>query len=93
VGAYSFKGPFWTLATDMLSNSSVAAGLATINAIANLLGGGLMVNVYGVVKDSTGSYALALMPLAVLSLVSVATLLLLTRKGRSGHLAGKTEAI
>ncbi|SAK73409.1 membrane protein [Caballeronia hypogeia] len=93
VGAYSFKGPFWALATDMLSNSAVAAGLATINAIANLLGGGLMVNVYGWVKEATGSYALALMPLAVLTLISVATLLLLTRNGRgqSGRYANKTE--
>jgi MFS transporter, ACS family, tartrate transporter len=93
VGAYSFKGPFWALATDMLSNSAVAAGLATINAIANLLGGGLMVNVYGVVKDATGSYALALMPLAVLTLVSVATLLLLTRTGPSKQLTSKTETV
>ena len=92
VGAYSFKGPFWALATDMLSNSAVAAGLATVNAIANLLGGGLMVNVYGWVKAATGSYALALMPLAVLTLVSVATLLLLTRKGGESQLTGKTEA-
>lgn len=41
-----------------LSNSAVSAGLATVNAIANLLGGGLMVNVYGWVKVATGSYAL-----------------------------------
>jgi MFS transporter, ACS family, tartrate transporter len=93
VGAYSFKGPFWALATDMLSNSAVAAGLATVNAIANLLGGGLMVNVYGVVKDATGSYALALMPLAILTLLSVATLLLLTRTGRAKQLTGKTETV
>ncbi|KVP18079.1 MFS transporter permease [Burkholderia multivorans] len=93
VGAYSFKGPFWALATDMLSNSTVAAGLATVNAIANLLGGGLMVNVYGWVKSATGSYALALMPLAILTLVSVATLLLLTRNHSAGKLVGKTEAI
>ncbi|CAD6522358.1 hypothetical protein LMG28727_01760 [Paraburkholderia kirstenboschensis] len=93
VGAYSFKGPFWALATDMLSGSAAAAGLATINAIANLLGGGLMVNVYAWVEDATGSYALALMPLAVLTLVSVATLLLLTRNGRNRHIAGKTEAV
>jgi len=51
-----------------------------------------MVNVYGWVKEATGSYSLALMPLAILTLVSVATLLLLTRKGRSGHMVGKTEA-
>ncbi|MDN4574716.1 MFS transporter [Pandoraea cepalis] len=91
VGAYSFKGPFWALATDMLSNSAVAAGLATVNAIANLLGGGLMVNVYGWVKAATGSYALALMPLAVLTLISVTTLLLLTRKGDETQLTGKAE--
>ncbi|XUW90379.1 MFS transporter [Burkholderia sp. M6-3] len=93
VGAYSFKGPFWALATDMLSNSAVAAGLATVNAIANLLGGGLMVNVYGWVKEATGSYALALMPLAILTLVSVATLLLLTRNGSANRLVSKTETI
>ncbi|WP_175943133.1 MFS transporter [Caballeronia sp. BCC1704] len=92
VGAYAFKGPFWALASDMLSNSTIAAGLATVNAIANLLGGGLMVNVYGWVKAATGSYSLALMPLAILTLVSVATLLLLTRKGQSGRMVGKTEA-
>jgi hypothetical protein len=36
----------------------VAAGLATVNAIANLLGGGLTVNVYGWMKVATGSHAL-----------------------------------
>jgi MFS family permease len=92
VGAYAFKGPFWALASDMLSNSTIAAGLATVNAIANLLGGGLMVNVYGWVKEATGSYSLALMPLGILTLVSVATLLLLTRKGQPGRMVGKTEA-
>jgi len=52
-----------------------------------------MVNVYGWVKDATGSYALALMPLAILTLVSVATLLLLTRNGSASRLAGKTGTI
>lgn len=92
-GAYSFKGPFWALATDMLSNSTVAAGLATVNAIANLLGGGLMVNVYGWVKEETGSHALALMPLALLTLISVATLLLLTRSGGTRQPAGRMETV
>lgn len=93
VGAYSFKGPFWALATDMLSNSAVAAGLAMINAIANLLGGGLMVNVYGFVKEATGSYALALMPLAILTLISVATLLLLTRANHARQVNRKPETV
>ncbi|WP_069266271.1 MFS transporter [Paraburkholderia nodosa] len=86
VGAYAFKGPFWALASSMLSNGTAAAGLATINAIANLLGGGLMVNVYGWVKGATGNYALALMPLGALTLVSVITLVLLTRPGSGKQL-------
>jgi len=93
VGAYAFKGPFWALAGDMLSGSAAAAGLATINAIANLLGGGLMVNVYAWVASATGSYALALMPLGVLTLISVTTLLLLTRNGETRQLAAKTETV
>ena len=93
VGAYAFKGPFWALASGMLSNSAAAAGLATINAIANLLGGGLMVNVYGWVKHATGSYSLALMPLAVLTLVSVVTLLLLSRSSGPGtRVSNETKA-
>ena len=44
VGAYAFKGPFWALSRGWLSASTLAAGLAGINAIANLIGGGLMVN-------------------------------------------------
>ena len=64
VGAYSMKGPFWALVSGWLSSSTAAAGLAAVGALANLIGGGLMVNVYGAVHDATGSYALALMPLA-----------------------------
>ena len=36
VGAYAFKGPFWALSSGWLSASTLAAGLAGINAIANL---------------------------------------------------------
>ncbi|MCP1575005.1 hypothetical protein J2S30_003384 [Herbaspirillum rubrisubalbicans] len=50
---------------------------------ARLLGGGLMVNVYGWVKGATGSFALALLPLVGLSVLSVAILLFLSRKSRT----------
>jgi hypothetical protein len=47
-----------------------------------------MVNVYGWVKQATGSYSLALLPLAVLSFFSVVTLLYLSRaEARSPVLA------
>ncbi|WP_019142668.1 MFS transporter [Noviherbaspirillum massiliense] len=93
IGAYSFKGPFWALASGWLASGSAAAGLAGINAVSNLIGGRLMVNVYGWVKEVTGSYALALMPLALLSFISVVTLLYLSRKPAAGTPMPKAETV
>jgi len=79
VGAYAFKGPFWALSSGWLPASTLAAGLAGINAIANLIGGGLMVNVVGQLKQSTGSYGIAMMPLIVLTTVGAVSVLLVSR--------------
>lgn len=80
VGAYSMKGPFWALVSGWLSSSTAAAGLAAVGAMANLIGGGLMVNVYGAIHDATGSYALALMPLAALCTLAGVLVLVIGRK-------------
>jgi nitrate/nitrite transporter NarK len=79
VGAYAFKGPFWALSASWLSTSTLAAGLAGINAISNLIGGGLMVNVVGLVKESTGSFVLGMLPLALLCAVAATLVLALGR--------------
>jgi len=60
----------------------MAAGVAGINAIANLIGGGLMVNVVAQIKQHTGSYSLAMSPLVVLAVLAVVGLLIVTRKGK-----------
>lgn len=94
IGAYSFKGPFWALASGWLASGSVAAGLAGINAASNLIGGGLMVNVYGWIKTETGSYALALLPLAILAMMSVICLLVLDHQAKRSSLAvGRTKTV
>ncbi|MBK4989135.1 MFS transporter [Pseudomonas sp. S36] len=80
VGAYSMKGPFWALVSGWLSSSTAAAGLAAVGAMANLIGGGLMVNVYGAIHDATNSYALALMPLAALCTLAGIMVLVIGRK-------------
>ena len=80
VGAYSMKGPFWALVSGWLSSSTAAAGLAAVGAMANLIGGGLMVNVYGAIHDATNSYALALMPLAALCTLAGVMVLVIGRK-------------
>lgn len=80
IGAYGFKGPFWSLVSDWLAKPTAAAGIAAINAISNLIGGGVMVNVYGLLHEKTASYAEALAPLAIMTLTSVALLLMLSRR-------------
>jgi MFS family permease len=88
VGAYTFKGPFWALSASWLSTSTLAAGLAGINAISNLIGGGLMVNVVGIVKERTGSFVLGMLPLALLcALAAVCVLTLGRRAGRAVDVA------
>ncbi|KQS82477.1 MFS transporter permease [Methylobacterium sp. Leaf361] len=83
VGAYAFKGPFWALSSSWLSGGTLAAGLAGINAIANLVGGGVMVNVVGLIRSATGSFALGLLPVALLdAAAAVAVLLMSTRHAR-----------
>ncbi|WP_065647598.1 MULTISPECIES: MFS transporter [Pantoea] len=91
VGAYSMKGPFWALASGWMSSSSAAAGLAAIGAIANLIGGGLMVNVYGIINQKTGSHTLALLPLAVLCLAGGIAVVIMGRK-MARHTENKARA-
>jgi MFS family permease len=83
IGAYCFKGPFWSMASGWLSAGNAAAGIAGINAISNLIGGGLMVNVYGQIHDATHSYVLALMPLAGLTVLSALAILYVGRQAKS----------
>lgn len=80
IGAYSMKGPFWALASSWMSPTTAAAGLAAIGAFANLIGGGIMVNVYGAVHDATGSHAIALIPLAILNIVAGCMVFLMSAK-------------
>jgi nitrate/nitrite transporter NarK len=81
IGAYSFKGPFWALSSTWLSPRAAAAGLAGINAIANLVGGGA-ISLVGMIKESTGSFSLALLPLVLLTLIGATSVLLMTRQTR-----------
>jgi len=78
IGIYAGKGPVWALSTDWLSAGTAAAGLAQMNAISNLAGFGTTY-VVGAIKQATGSYSLAMMPLAALSGVAALSVLLLAR--------------
>ena len=82
IGAYSFKGPFWALSSTWMSPKTAAAGLAGINAIANLVGGGA-ISLVGWIKDSTGSFSLGLLPMVALTLAGAMSVLVMTRRPRA----------
>jgi ACS family tartrate transporter-like MFS transporter len=78
IGIYAGKGPVWALSTDWLSTSTAAAGLAQINAISNLAGFGTTY-LLGYIKQATGSYPLAMLPLAGLSATGAVAILWIAR--------------
>ena len=75
IGTYAMKGPFWALATEQLAAGSAAPGIAQVNAIANLLSF-LAPFLVGLIKDATGSYQIALLPIVFFA--ALATLLVLS---------------
>jgi MFS transporter, ACS family, tartrate transporter len=79
IGIYAGKGPVWALSTEWLSATTAAAGLAQMNAISNLAGFGTTY-VVGYIKQISGSYSLAMLPLAALSGVAAISVLLLSRE-------------
>lgn len=91
IGIYAGKGPVWALSADWLSAGTAAAGLAQINAISNLAGFGTTY-VIGYIRQTTGSYPLAMLPLAALSAVGALAILLISRT-RTRPAAIETEAL
>jgi ACS family tartrate transporter-like MFS transporter len=64
IGIYSSLPLFWTLLTTLLSGSAAAAGIALINSIGNLSGGGLGPSLIGWLKDHTQGYTVGLLVIA-----------------------------
>ena len=66
------------MSTEWLPAGTAAAGLAQINRISNLAGFGTTY-MMGYIKDVTGSFSLALVPLVALSAVAAIVILLVGR--------------
>ncbi len=78
IGNYAIKGPFWALSTEWLSASTAAAGIAAINTLAHIGTSGATW-LLGVIKDKTGSYPMALLPLAFLTAAGCVIVLVMGR--------------
>jgi len=77
-GTYASKGPFWALSSEWLGASAAAAGLAQINALCNL--SGFFFNyLIGWIQQETGSFSLAMMPIAVVAAIGTVCVLVIGR--------------
>ena len=69
MAAFSMNGPFWATTTEMLNETSAAAGIALINSFGNL-GGFLGPYTIGLVRTWTGSFRGGLLTVGALLAVS-----------------------
>lgn len=90
VGTYAAKGPFWGLSTEWMSKREAVAGVAMVNSLGSLaaFGGNWVI---GAINDSTGSFALSMVPLMVLAAVSVTALLIAARAERKRNARSAEE--
>jgi hypothetical protein len=77
-GTYASKGPFWALCSEWLGTAAAAAGLAQINALGNLSSFGFNYAI-GWIKSETGSFPLALMPIALVATIGAICVVVLGR--------------
>jgi ACS family tartrate transporter-like MFS transporter len=82
MAAFSMNGPFWATSTEMLTETSAAAGIALINSFGNL-GGFLGPYTIGLVRTWTGSFRGGLLAVGALLAVSGTLALLAYRKDPS----------
>ena len=66
VGSYAAKGPFWALSSEWLGPKVAAAGLAQINALGTVAAF-FFSYLIGWIQAETHSFALAIMPIAIVS--------------------------
>lgn len=79
IGVYAFATPFFTLSSTLLSGSAAAVGLAIINSVGNL-SGFVGPFVMGWVRDSTGSFTIGLLAVAIGPAFAAIAMLLLRRE-------------
>jgi ACS family tartrate transporter-like MFS transporter len=90
IGIYAGKGPAWAVSTEWLSASAAPAGLAQINAISNLAGFGTTYAM-GAIRDATGRFSPALMPLVGLSAAAAAAIIWMGYSDRQRHRSADAE--
>jgi ACS family tartrate transporter-like MFS transporter len=92
IGIYAGKGPVWAVSTEWLSAGTAAAGLAQINAVSNLAGFATTY-VMGFIKDASGSFTLALVPLVVLAATAAIVIVAIGRTAAPSVLRTHSDSL
>ncbi|HWC64317.1 MAG TPA: MFS transporter [Rhizomicrobium sp.] len=79
IGALALQGPFWVLPSAYLRGAAAAGGIAFINAIGTGGGGFFGPYLLGLMRQTTGSFAMGMAMLAIAPALSAAIVLLLSR--------------
>ncbi len=82
IGIYATLGPFWPIPSHFLRGTAAAGGIALINAIGNL-GGFAGPYLVGWVRETTGSFNIAMLVLAVAAAIAAVLVLTLKREERA----------
>ncbi len=85
IGSFSLVSSFWTIPSGFLSGSALAAGLAAINAVGSGIGGFAGPYIIGRLRDSTGSFAMALLPIAIAPVITALIVLAAGRLPTTGQ--------
>jgi hypothetical protein len=93
IGSYASKGPFWALSSEWLGPKVAAAGLAQINALGTLAAF-FFSYMIGWIQEETHSFALAILPIALVSLLGALGLIVAGRnQPRTARLTGAVQIV
>ena len=91
VGVYAGKAPMFALATESLSDGASAVGIAQVSALGSIAG---MVCPFllGWIKNLSGSFSMALLPMVFLALMAAALTFFIGRRPMIGNKKRKAAA-
>ncbi|HXJ00322.1 MAG TPA: hypothetical protein VNH44_03815, partial [Micropepsaceae bacterium] len=86
IGAQAMKGPFLGLTSEWLAGPAAVVGFAQVNALGNVAAI-VTTSAIGVIRDATGSFQLALLPLMAIAALGCIGLPIAARRNASRGLS------
>jgi ACS family tartrate transporter-like MFS transporter len=84
MGIYAGKSPTWAVATEWLPADMKAVGIAQVNAVSSLISF-FPIYIVGMIRGAGGSFALAFLPMALISAAGASILLYMNHtRSRAG---------